>query len=255
LPDEPGCGRHGRALLLVASVLLVAAIPARGDEPPIVADRPGFGESASVVVRYRLQVETGASATWVGSDSTVLDAPQTLLRLGLPGSLEVRVGVPDRVDAHGSAEDTAGWTDLTVGVKGHVGVRGNDVSLRATAYLPTGSIALTSDRLDPELAVAWSRSLSGPWSLGATVSQRWLRRLDESFTSPSVSFGRSLGESASTFVEYGAVLSPDSAPVNRFDHGYAWNPGPRTQVDVSLGIVLSRAPTTFFVGAGFCHRF
>lgn len=243
------------AALVVASLLLVAASPARGDEPPIVADRPGFGESASVVLRSRLQVETGASATWVGRDSTVLDAPQALLRFGLPGSLEVRVGVPDWVDAHEAGERTTGWTDVTVGVKGHVAVRGHDVSLRATAYLPTGSRALTSDRLDPELAVAWSRSLCGPWSLGATVSQRWLRRFDLSFTAPSVSLGRSLGERAGSFVEYGAIVSPDSAPVHRFDHGYTWNPGPRTQLDVSLGIVLSRAPTTFFVAAGFCHRF
>jgi hypothetical protein len=43
--------------------------------------------------------------------------------------------------------------------------------------------------------------------------------------------------------------------VNRFDHGFTWSPGPSTQLDVSLGIVLSRAPTPFFVGAGFCHRF
>ena len=240
---------------LAAASLLVAAIPARCDEPAIVADRPGFGESASVVAPCRVQVETGASATWVGSDSTVLDAPQTQLRLGLPGSFEVRLGVPDRVDARASGERTTGWTDVSVGVKAHHAVHGHDLTLRATAYVPTGSLALTSDRLDPELAVAWSHSLSGPWSLGATVSQRWLRRFDEALTSPSVSLGRSLGESASTFVEYGAIVSPDAAPVNRFDHGYIWNPGPRTQVDVSLGIVLSPAPTTFFVGAGFCHRF
>ena len=243
------------AVRVVVSLLLVAALPARGDETPIVADRPGFGESASVVARYRVQVETGASVTWVGGDATVLDAPQALVRLGLPGSLELRVGAPDWVDAHESGERTSGWTDLTLGVKGHVAVHGHDLSLRATAYLPTGSLALTSDRVDPELAVAWSHSLSGPWSVGATVSQRWLRRFDDALTSPSLSLGRSLGESAGTFVEYGAVVNPDSAPVSRFDHGYTWNPGPRTQVDVSLGIVLSRAPTTFFVGAGFCHRF
>ena len=169
-----------RALLVVASLLLVAAVPARGDEPAIVADRPGFGESANVVVRYRLQVETGAAPRGSATTRPCSTLRRRSLRLGLPGSLEVRVGVPDRVDAHGSGEDTTGWTDVTVGVKGHVAVRGNDVSLRATAYIPTGSMALTSDRLDPELAVAWSRSLSGPWSLGATVSQRWLRRFDQS---------------------------------------------------------------------------
>jgi hypothetical protein len=240
---------------LLASLLLVAARPSRGDQQPIVADRPGFGESASAVPRLHLQVETGASGTWLGSEATVLDGPQMLLRLGLPGSVELRVAAPDWSDVRTSGKTTTAWTDVSLGLKGHVAARGNDLSLRATAYLPTGSIAVSSDRVDPELALAWSRPLSGSWSLGTTVSERWLRRLGQSFTAPSVSLGRSLGERASGFVEYAAVVSADSAPVHRFDHGYTWTPGPHTQVDVSLGIALSRAPTTLFVGAGFCHRF
>jgi len=240
---------------VVASLLLVAARPARSDEQPIVADRPGYGESASVVATGHLQLETGAAWTRVDDDTTTLDAPQLLLRIGLPGPLELRVAAPDRVGLRASSGRTGGWTDTSLGVKGHWAARGHDFSLRASAYLPTGSSELTSHRLDPELALAWSHALSGPWSLGATISQRWQREVDQAFTSPSLSLGRSLGASAGSFLEYGAIVSRGEAPVHRFDHGYTWTPNPRTQLDVSLGIALSRASTTFFVGAGICHRF
>jgi hypothetical protein len=241
--------------VLAAGLLLVEAGVAHGDEPAIVADRPGFGESASVVAPSRLQLESGAAYTWVDGDTTAFDAPQSLVRVGLRHALELRLGVPDWVDTRGPSGTATGWTDLSVGVKGHVAIRGNDLSLRATAYFPTGSPDLTSDLLDPELAVAWSRALSGPWSLGATVSQRWLRQYRQSLTSPSVSVGHSLGRQAATFIEYDAVVSPATAPLHRIDHGYTWDPGLHTQVDFSLGVVLSRAPTAYFVGAGFCHRF
>jgi hypothetical protein len=240
---------------IVASLLLAAAGPACCDEPAIVADRPGFGESASAVGRGRLQVETGFDWTRLDADTSSLDLPEPLLRFGLGGDVELRVGGPDWVVIHSPGTRTAGWTDASVGVKGHLSVRGHDVSLRATAYLPTGGTGFSSGRLDPELALAWSHGLPGSWSLGATVSQRWQREIGQAFTSPSLSLGRSLGANAATFVEYAAIVSPDSAPVHRFDHGYTWNPGPRTQLDVSFGIALSRVPTTFFVGAGFCQRF
>jgi hypothetical protein len=243
------------AALAVASLLLVAAAPGRCDGPSIVADRPGFGESATVVPLHRLQVETGAAFTWLGGGATAFDAPEGLVRFGLAGPLEVRLGAPNGVRTHDSLSTATAATDASVGLKAHAAWRGHDVSARATVYLPTGSVAEASDRVDPEVAVAWSHALAGSWSLGATVAERWFRAAGTAALSPSASLGRALGGRASTFVEYGAVLSADATPVHRFDHGYTWNPGSRTQLDVSGGVVVSRLPTAYFVGAGLCHRF
>lgn len=240
---------------LVASLLLGSASRARCDEPPIVADRPGFGESASAVGRGRLQVETGFDWTHLDADTSSLDLPEPLLRIGLGGEIELRVAGPDWVATRSPDGRASGWTDSSLGAKWHRALGTHDLSLRATLYLPSGSAELTSQRVDPELALAWSHTLTGPWSLGATVGQRWQREIDRAATSPSLSLGRSLGARAASFIEYGAVVGRGAAPVHRFDHGYTWTPGPRTQLDLSLGVGLSRAPTYFFVGAGFCHRF
>jgi Putative MetA-pathway of phenol degradation len=220
-----------------------------------VVDRPGFGESASAVEPGHLQVETGLNWTRLDADTTSEDGPELLLRIGLVRSIELRLVAPDWSRATSSGAHASGWADLSVGVKGHLAAAGHDLSLRATVYLPSGSSGFSSERRDPELAVAWTHPLTGPWSLGATVSQRWFRLDRRSLVSPSVSLSRGLGARAGSFVEYGASLGTGERPVHRLDHGYTWNPGARTQLDVSVGIALSTAAPDFFVGAGVCHRF
>jgi len=239
---------------LIAACALLGAQVAVGDEP-IVADRPGFGESASAVAPLHLQLESGLNWTRVDGDTTAEDAPELLLRLGSVRGLELRVAVPEWVGSTTAGQRSTGWTDTSLGLKGHLSAGGHDLSLRATAYLPSGSASQSSNRVDPELALAWSHSLGGPWSLGSTVSERWFRDVGQALTSPSLSLGRSLGAGAGTFLEYGSTFGDGVRPVHRLDHGYTWDPSPSTQIDVSLGIALSPAAPDFFVAAGFCHRF
>ncbi len=103
--------------------------------------------------------------------------------------------------------------------------------------------------------MAWSRSLSERWSLGATVATRRFRSDHRTVTSPSFSVGRSLGEHVATFVEYGATLGEGLHTMHRLDHGYTWLLNARTQLDASLGVALSPAAPDFFVGVGWCRRF
>lgn len=203
----------------------------------------------------QVQVETGVSWTRLNADTTAADAPEPLLRIGLVKPVELRLLAPDWSHVRAAGQLTSGWADMAVGLKGHVVARGNDLSLRGTLYVPSGSAGFSSERLDPELAIAWNRALSERWSLGATVGQRWLHLVHETLSSPSLSLGRSLGRHGGTFVEYGASLGRGTRPVHKLDHGYTWTPGARTQLDASLGIALSPTAPTFFVGAGFCHRF
>jgi hypothetical protein len=200
-------------------------------------------------------VETGGSWTRVDADTTAADLPEPLLRIGLVNPVELQLLAPDWFDVRVAGQPTSGWADVAVGLKGRMVARGNDLSLRGTLYLPSGSAGFSSQRLDPELAIAWTRALSEHWSLGSTVGVRWLRLLHESLSSPSLSLGRSLGRRGGTFVEYGASLGWGERPVHKLDHGYTWNPSARTQLDASLGIALSPAASRFFVAAGFSHLF
>ncbi len=203
----------------------------------------------------QVQVETGATWTRVDGDTDSINGPQPLVRIGLLKAIELRVVAPDWFRVVSDGELTTGWANMAVGVKGHLGIGSNDFALRGTLYVPTGSSGFSSQRVDPELALSWSRALSERWSLGATVDERWLRQLHQGVTSPSLSIGLSLSPHVSTFVEYGADLGRGFHPLNKLDHGYTWALGLRTQLDASLGILLSSSAPAFFVGAGFCHRF
>jgi hypothetical protein len=235
--------------------MVLVGTTARAGDGEMVADRPGFGESASVVGRGRVQLETGLTWTRVDREVRVFDLPQALVRIGLGRSLEIRVLASDWLRGEGPGGTESGWSDTSIGFKWHVAQGRNDLSLRGVVYLPNGSTAWSDESTDPEGAVAWSCGLSAEWSLGATVGGRRFGFLATTSLSPSVSIGRTLGPHASTFVEYGASVAEGSRPLHRIDHGYAWLPNPDTQLDMSLGLGLSNAAPDFFLGFGFSRRF
>ena len=123
-----------RWLWLAAAVLAGAVATARADD--IQPDRPGFGESASVVERGRVQLETGLAWTRVGDGASVLDLPQGVLRVGVGASLEVRVQAFDWLRPNGGG--TSGWSDAGVGVRWQAVAGAHEVSLRGVVYLQIG---------------------------------------------------------------------------------------------------------------------
>jgi outer membrane putative beta-barrel porin/alpha-amylase len=239
----------------VIGLALAAAAGLACADDEIVADRPGFGESANVVARRHVQVEVGA--TWTRSDpiDDRFDAPRPLVRLGLGHSLELRVEPPDWQYARDAGVTASGWTDTTIGLKWHRSLKSSDLTLRATLVVPTGSVGFTDEDADPSGAVAWSRGLGGPWSIGATVAARHFRAYQTSSVSPSLSLGRSLAAHVGAFVEYGGTFTSDTGPFHQVDTGATWTPRSDTQLDLSFGFGLSPAATGFFVGVGVSRRF
>ena len=241
-----------RRAVIALIVLFGARAATAGDE--MIADRPGLGESASVVGRWHVQIETGLTWARVDRDTCAFDLPEALVRVGLGGSLEFRWLAPDWLRSEGSGGAESGWNDTAVGLKWHVAAGDNDLSLRGTLHLPSGSTRWSDESVDPSGAVAWSRDLSAGWSLGATVSLRRFGLSATSVLSPSVSLGHTLGSRASTFVEYGRSWE-GYRPLHLVDFGSAWLPNPDTQLDLSVGLGLSDAAPDFFLGLGFSRRF
>jgi hypothetical protein len=245
--------RIRRATVIGFALAASAGLAHAADD--IVADRPGFGESANVVARRHVQVETGATWTLTDPIDKLFDAPRPLVRFGLGHSLELRVEPPDWQYARDAGVTASGWTDTTIGLKWHRSLKSSDLTLRATLVVPTGSVGFTDEDADPSGAVAWSRGLGGPWSLGATVSARHFRAYQTSSISPSLSLGRSLGEHLGAFVEYGGTFTSDTGPFHQVDTGATWIPRSDTQLDLSFGFGLSPAAPNFFVGIGVSRRF
>jgi hypothetical protein len=242
-----------RRAVIALIVLVGPRAAAAGDE--MIADRPGFGESASVVDRWHVQLETGLTWARVDRDTRALDLPEALVRVGLGGSLEFRWLAPDWLRSARPGSEESGWTDTAVGLKWHFAAGGNDLSVRGTVYLPSGSTAWSDESSDPEVAIAWSRELSAGWSLGATVGLRRFGSSATSVLSPSLSIRHTLGSHASTFGEYGTSVGKGFRPLHLVDLGRAWLPNRDTQLDLSVGLGLSDAAPDCFLGLGFSRRF
>lgn len=238
---------------LLAAAVIAGTAAARADD--IEPDRPGFGEAATAVERGRVQIETGLAWTRVDPDTSVLDLPEALLRIGVGASLELRVQPSDWLRGAGPQGTHSGWLDSAIGLRWQVSGGSHDLSLRGTVYVPNGSTAWSDDKVDPEAAVSWAHELGGGWSASATVSARRFTSVATTVVFPSLSVEHTLGAHASTFLEYGGSIADGRLPIHQVDHGYTWLPNPDTQVDVSVGFGLSSLAPDFFVAVGFSRRF
>jgi hypothetical protein len=107
-----------------------------------------------VVDRGHVQLETGADWTRVDRESSVLDLPEALLRIGVGAALEVRLQPSDWLRSTGPDGPKSGWSDSAIGVRWRVTAGSHDLSLRGTLYVPNGSTPWSDDRVDPEAAVS-----------------------------------------------------------------------------------------------------
>jgi len=242
---------------LFATLLAVVALPVSAQQPELVTDRPDFTESAVVVPAGSLQLEGGATWLDTSEGSELLTGPELLLRWGIAESVELRLIAPDRL-WDSAADGIDGFTDVAVGAKVQLarGAAGWDAVMIATAFLPSGDIGLTSDAVDPEVAVAVARDVNSRWSLGAQVTAAWPtidedRRLAAGAT---VVLAAAIGERLVTFFELAAERFEDEPTGILLHHGYTFAVTPTVQLDLHAAAGLNDAAPDLLLGAGFAFR-
>ncbi len=159
------------------SYFLVGLLPLGGQDrstnaiAPIATDRPSFTNSSIVVPSGSFQAENGLLVTATQGQNT-LDAPETLLRVGVASGTELRFTVPNyfyNVTTRGGPG--SGFGDLTLGLKQQRGpIARFDVSATLFLSFPTGAANVSSGGYDPGLQVARSRGLNSEWTLAGMFS-------------------------------------------------------------------------------------
>ena len=132
----------------------------------IATDRPSVTDSSAVVPNGVFQAENGLLDTDNPGRRT-LDFPETLIRVGIGPSTEVRFTAPDYYyDFVTPAGLQSGFGDLAVGMKQQLpNVPGGfQVALVVSLSFPTGAAALSSHGYDPSFQLPWSRKLSTNWT-------------------------------------------------------------------------------------------
>ena len=257
-----GCGAaesSARAVLLLLLLVPVGTGVARAQSPDLVADRPGQTGSATVVQRGRLQVETGYLFARDG-DVDGYAVPGTLVRLGLGGRLELRLGHAGIVG--GAGRSGAGNSEL--GAKINLLARADgwrpELALLGGLSLPTGDHGFSSDGVDPSFLVAFAHELLPRLSLGYNVGAAWESSADQpghdAFLVYSVVLGVRLTDRLGTFLElFGDQQATGTIATSAsVDGGLTWLLTDIVQVDVSVGSGLWGPTDDVFVGTGLSFR-
>ena len=246
------------AVLLV--LILANAPPLLAQEPvagPITTDRPAITNSSVVVPSGDLQVENGALETR-GQGQSAIDAPETLVRVGVAKTTELRIAIPDYFHNLTARDGIgSGIGDLVLGVKQQLGpTHGFDVSVIAFLSLPTGASGVSSGGYDPGLQVPWSRALSANWTAAGMLSVYWPTqgRARNVTGESTLLLDRQLTKPWDAFVEYAGDFPAVGQPRHLLHVGTAFKLGAQQQIDFHVGVGLSSAAVDHIIGVGYSIR-
>jgi hypothetical protein len=263
--------RRGRLCAAAALVVGVAgASEAQGlpgavqADTDMVTDRPDFTESSEVIPRGRFQFESGFNYETDGDDELSRDgitAPAALLRIGLGGRTELRIGADGFLWQSAAGEVTSGYSDLELGLKIRLLDQedaGIDVAVIPSASIPIGADRFTSGHVDPTVKLTWARELPAGFGVTGNINVALVSDAEGRYMqrAVSVSLGRDLVGQWVGFVEaYGfAPMYRDTSAGITLDWGVSRQVGRSVQFDVEIGRGLTTAASDWFIGFGFAIR-
>ena len=248
-----------RRTLLAGLGFVVALGAAAAQTPDLVTDRPDQTESATVMRRGVVQVETGyLFARDDGVDA--FEVPGTLVRIGLGARTELRVGHAGVIGSKGRH----GAGDSEVGAKVNLIETADgwtpELAMLGGLSLPTGDEAFSSDGVDPSFLVAFAYELSPRLSVGYNVGAAWESSPDqpdrEASLLSSLALGMSVTDRLGAFLEvFGdRRTTGDTATGVSIDGGLTFLLTDAMQIDLFIGRGLHGPPADAFVGTGLSVR-
>jgi hypothetical protein len=248
----------------IAAAAILATTFANAEDP-LITDRPDFTESAFVVGRGVVQLEGGVSYA-DADDESVTTVPELLVRWGITRGIELRVLAPIYAWIDGAGESTNGFLDMALGAKialndgqrdGFWGKTG--AALIVATTVPTGSSAVSSDKLQPAATLSLAWDLSPSVSLGTNIG--WARPEEDGnrFNTiyASVAAGLGIAENTSLFFELiGFDRERDRGPSTvTFQTGLTYLVNADVQLDLRAARRLTADGADLLLGIGASTRF
>jgi len=254
------------AVVWLALLILGGVIPASGQSPDsnnasttIATDRPAITDSSAVVPNGVFQAENGVLDTGDQGRRT-LDFPETLIRVGIGPSTELRFTAPDYYqDSLTPVGLRSGFGDLAAGIKQQIlnTQGGFQVAAIVSLSFSSGKAAVSSHGYDPSFQLPWSRQLSSNWTAAGMLSV-YVPTQDGSHRVVGEStflVDRQLTKAWDAFTEYAGDFPQLGGPRHLLHLGTAYKITPRQQLDLHVGVGLSAAAPDHFVGIGYSFCF
>jgi outer membrane putative beta-barrel porin/alpha-amylase len=188
----------------------------------------------------------------------MLDATETLIRLGISTGAELRIVAPNYLGGSSKNGTAAGFGDTALGFKLQLGPLPGDVGLSViiALSLPTGSKSVSSHGFDPFIKFPLSKELRRGWSIGGMQSLFWsTQEGGRNLTwEPTFYLEREIARPLVAFAEYSADV-PRLGGLRQLAHfGTAYKIRAKQQIDFHFGFGLSRATPDHFFALGYSFR-
>jgi hypothetical protein len=219
----------------------------------IATDRPAITDSSAVVVSRAVIVENG----WLYSSNPsghIIDFPESLIRVGVGPSTEVRFTVPDYF-SQSSGLSQSGFGDVGLGIKQQIPhlPLGFQASAVISLSFPTGAKSISSHGYDPSFQLPWSRPLSKNWTAAGMLSLYVPTQSGSHIVvgETAILVDRQLTNAWDIFTEYVGDFLEAGRPRELLHFGTAYKIGGSQQVDVHGAVGLSAAAADHFFGVGY----
>jgi hypothetical protein len=244
----------GTRVSLVLGLVVYAGVGSLEAQDEINTDRPDL--TSTVVPTGSLQLENGIG--WASDNGrATLDGTESIVRLGLITSGELRIGLPDYY-SYWVHDASFGFTDILIGWKQQLiggSSSGFQLSVAPGLSLPTGSIGRTSGGFDPQLGVAWSKGIDSRWSTTGVQYAYYSTENGRHFLEGEtvLAIERSLNRTTSVYIEYQGYYGHFGS-TSMVELGAAYRRRPNYQWDFLFGAGRDQGAEEISVGVGFSFR-
>lgn len=245
----------------VIVAFLYLALPAWSQVPPLIADRPGIGIGAGIVLPETFQVESGFAYNRAPHFNGY-SFDQLLLRYGLNPLVELQVNLRSyRIERYPRNEQLQGFEDPRLGFK--VALHESpellipSAAVLFTMRLPVGNRDFQAPSAQPTatLAVVWPLSSYLSLEANGTYTSYWVgnRRFDEGLGTATLNITLSETVPSGAYLGY-AQMFISGRNAHYVEGGLTVLLTPDIQFDINGGVGLHER-AHYFIGAGLVRRF
>ncbi len=255
-----------RRIAGVAPLLALTAcapVSRRGIEP-LITDRPDFTESTETVERGMRQVEAGSTFTRT-LDEKGASFGETLIRVGVARTAELRIGLNSYAMARAAGETVRGFEDVSLGAKFKLMTSGGDGSWKpalaviVASSLPTGATQFRARKPQPEVKFGAAWDLTSRVTFSSNLNYTYVSETvgDYSEFAATGSLEVGLTDRLGSYLEYFTFVPRgiDIVSSHYLNGGLTYGVTDNLQFDVRSGLGLRRiAGPDYFFGLGISRR-
>ena len=242
-----------------------ADVPQAESDEVLVSNRPGFSNVTEVIPKGRVELNTGFGLSEV-EDTDVESYGQILVRVGVGGPWELRLGLNSWVRVDGPDGSSDGFEDPTLGVKvglaeGRVetGFGKPETSLILQSTIPVGDELIGADDPQPAAILLLAWNLSPRVHLDNNIAYIY-RSLDDgseySEMAATLAFSIGLGGAWGTYLEYAGFfpLESEFSDSHFLFAAFTYLVNRKMAVDFGGGYGMNGLSPDYFVSGGLAYR-